>query len=210
MSTILYIKASPREERSYCAAVAEAFLDSCTRLHPEEVVKRLDLFKRSLPPFDLAAATAKYKIMHGKGHSPADREIWDEVVALIQEFKAADKYVFAVPMWNFSIPYRLKQYIDIIVQPGLTFSVDEKGNYGGLVTGKPVFVAYSRGGRYEPGSAAESFDLQRKYVELILRFIGFEEILSIVVEPTLAAGPDTAGQKRLAAIDAAKKMAGVF
>jgi len=45
---------------------------------------------------------------------------------------------------------------------------------------------------------------------LILRFIGFEEIRSIVVEPTLAAGPDTAGQKRLAAIDAAKKMAESF
>ncbi len=77
-------------------------------------------------------------------------------------------------MWNFSIPYRLKQYIDIIVQPGLTFSMDEKGNYIGLVKNKPVFIAYSRGGKYPPGSQQEAFDLQKKYWELILGFYGIK------------------------------------
>jgi len=27
-------------------------------------------------------------------------------------------------MWNFGIPYKLKQWFDLIVQPGLTFGFD--------------------------------------------------------------------------------------
>ena len=53
-------------------------------------------------------------------------------------------------MWNFGIPYILKHYIDLIVQPGLTFSFSPSEGYKGLVTGKPVTVVYARGGAYGP------------------------------------------------------------
>ena len=147
--------------------------------------------------------------MHGKDHSQKDKEVWGRVVGVIEQFKSADKYVFAVPMWNFSIPYRLKQYIDIIVQPGYTFGVTQAG-YEGMVKNKPVFIAYARGGEYKPGSPAEAFDLQKRYLELILGFMGFTDIRSVVVEPTLAAGPDTAKVKIIAAIEKAKQLAAEF
>jgi FMN-dependent NADH-azoreductase len=129
---------------------------------------------------------------------------------VIDEFKSADKYVVALPMWNFSIPYRLKQYIDIIVQPGQTFTVDASGNYEGLVKDKPILVAYSRGGQYPSGTEGEAFDLQKRYFELILGFIGFTDIRRVIVEPTLAGGPDVARQKREAAIEEARQMAQDF
>jgi len=44
---------------------------------------------------------------------------------LIDEFFAADRYVPAVPMYNFSIPAGLKSYIDHIVRPKRM--VDEQG-----------------------------------------------------------------------------------
>jgi FMN-dependent NADH-azoreductase len=111
-------------------------------------------------------------------------------------------------MWNFSIPYRLKQYIDIIVQPGYTFGVTQSG-YEGMVKNKPVFIAYARGGEYKPGSPAEAFDLQRRYLELILGFMGFKDIRSVVVEPTLA-GPDVAQKAKAQAIENAKHLAPKF
>jgi len=151
MSKLLYLKASPRTERSYSVAVADAFVEAYKKSHPKDEVKVLDLFLANLPPFDFVAASGKYKIMHGKPHSPEEKTAWEKVVAVIEEFKNADKYVFAVPMWNFSIPYRLKQYFDIIVQPGLTFTVDSAGNYKGLVTGKPVFVVTHAGVSIQPG-----------------------------------------------------------
>ncbi len=210
MSRILYIKASPIQERSYSAAAADAFVEAYKKANPKDEAKVLDLFAAKLPAFDGAAVSGKYKIMHGKPHSAEEKTAWEKVVAVIEEFKSADKYVMAVPMWNFSIPYRLKHYIDIIVQPGQTFSVDSTGNYKGLVTGKPAFVVYARGGEYVAGTPAEQFDLHSKYFDLILRFIGFTDIRSIMVEPTLAAGPAVAEQKRSAAIEQAKRMAGEF
>jgi FMN-dependent NADH-azoreductase len=197
-------------ELSYSIAVADAFVDAYLQAHPDDKVRIVDIFKKRLPAFDFKAASAKYKIMHNKEHSPEDRRIWSGIVSIIEEFKSADKYVIAAPMWNFSIPYRLKQYIDILVQPGYTFTVDNAGNYQGLVKDRPVFVAYARGGEYPPGTAGEAFDLQKKYLELILAFIGFSGIQSVVVEPTLAKGKDVAEQKRTEAIEKARQMAKDF
>lgn len=210
MSELLYIKASPMGDLSFSIAAADAFVEAYRKANPQDTVRTLDIFKEPLPAFDFAAASAKYKIMHGKDHSQKDKEVWGKVVKVIDQFKSADKYVFAVPMWNFSIPYRLKQYIDIIVQPGLTFTVNEAGAYEGLVKDKPVFIAYARGGEYAPGSPAEAFDLQKRYLELVLGFMGFTDIRSVVVEPTLAAGPDTAKDRITAAVEKAKKMAADF
>lgn len=210
MSNILYIKASPRSGRSHSIAVADAFLEDYVKQHPEDKVNTIDLFQRSLIPFDSAAATAKYKIMHSKKHTAEDKKIWSEVVSVIEEFTSADKYVLAVPMWNFSIPYRLKQYIDIIVQPTYTFTIDEKGNYHGLVKDKPVFIAYARGGEYTSQEGKKAFDLQKRYLELILAFIGLTDLRSVVVEPTLEGGEETARLKQDEAIEEAKKSARSF
>ncbi len=210
MANLLYIKASPRTGRSHSIAVADAFVESYLQTNQNDNIMTIDIFKKTIPLFDSQAASAKYKIMHGEEHSPQDRQIWGEIVSVIDEFKSADKYIMAVPMWNFSIPYRLKQYIDVIVQPGYTFSVDQDGNYEGLVQDKPVFITYARGGEYPPETNKEAFDLQKRYLELILAFIGFSDIRSVVVEPTLAGGVDVTKQRLAEAIEKARKMAREF
>ena len=88
-------------------------------------------------------------------------------------------------MWNFGIPYKLKHYIDLLVQPGLTFGFTPETGYKGLVTGKPLVAIYARGGAYGPGSGAETADQQSTYLKQILGFIGFTDIREIFIEPTL-------------------------
>lgn len=210
MAQLLYLKASPRGSRSHALAAAGAFLSAYREIHPEVDIVTLDLFTEDLPPFDGLRINAKYSILHGRPHPPEEAEAWQIVERYIQQFKAADKYVLATPMWNFSIPYRLKQYLDIIVQPTYTFSYSPEEGYRGLVTGKPILMAYARGGQYPPGSPGEAFDLQTKYVELIFRFMGFTDIRSLVVEPTLEGGPEVAKQKRAAAMTQAREMARDF
>ncbi len=210
MANILYLKASPRGDRSYSVAVADAFIDVYHKAHPNDQVTTLDVFYDDLPAFDFEAATAKYKVIHGKNHTAEDKKVWSAIVSVIDEFKAADKYVMAIPMWNFLIPYRLKQYIDILVQPGYTFTVDDNGNYHGLVTGKPVFIAYSRGGTYPAGTEMAAFDFQTKYMKFILGYIGLTDIRSVAVEPTLGQGPEAAAEAKADAITKAKEMARDF
>lgn len=206
MAKLLYIQSSPRKERSKSNQVAAAFIESYKQAHPKDTVETLNVFEENLPSFDGLTVQAKYSILHNKTHSAEEREAWDAVEKVMARFDNADKYLFSVPMWNFGIPYRLKQYIDILVQPGYTFRVVENG-YEGLVKGKPVAVVYARGGAY---LEAETFDKQKPYMEQILGFIGFEDIRSVVIEPTLAGGEEQARQAVENAIETARELAGRF
>jgi len=206
MASLLYIKASPRTEHSHSIAVADEFVSEYRKSAPGDNVLTLDIFSELLPVFDGLAVEAKYLIMHGKEHTPRHAAAWKPVEELITQFKSADKFLLAVPMWNFSIPYRLKQYIDLIVQPGYTFSFDPEAGYQGLVKDKPMCIIYARGGEYS-APEVRNFDLQKKYLELVFGFIGFENIKSIIVEPTLHGGPDTAKQKENEAVAEAKNLA---
>ena len=210
MSSLLYIKASPRGPRSHSLAVAEAFLEEYLTLHPQDALITQDLFAMDLPPFDGLRLNAKYNILHGEPHNTAEQAAWQEVEALIRVFKGADKYVLATPMWNFSIPYRLKQYLDLIVQPTLTFGYSAEQGYFGLVTGKPLFIAAARGGQYPPGTPAAAADFQVPYLEFIFRFMGFTDIRVIKVEPTLEGGPEVAKAQREAAMAQARELARSF
>ena len=112
-------------------------------------------------------------------------------------------------MWNFSVPYVLKQYIDALVQPGLTFSYSPGEGFKGLVAAKPAAAIYARGGAYGPGTGAESYDKQSDYLRHILGFIGLSDVKQIFVEPTLA-GPDAKEKAVAAARVQAEKLARIF
>jgi FMN-dependent NADH-azoreductase len=209
MSHLLYIKASPRSDRSYAIGVADAFLDAYERSHPDDQITSLDVFYDDLPEFDFEVVSAKYKILNGRPLEKRDEKVWGRVVETINDFKAADKYIVATPMWNFSIPYRLKHYIDLLVQPGLTFAARPDGTYDGLVKGKPLLLVCAQGGSYPSETPDEAYDFQRRYLERVFGFIGFENIQSIVVHSTLM-GPEAAAKSKAAAIDRAREIAPGF
>ena len=210
MSTLLYIQSSPRGQRSKSITVADAFVETYKQKHPDDKIVTLDIFKEKLPAFDGLTVQAKYTILHGQKHSKEELQAWKKVEKIIERFKSADKYVLAVPMWNFGIPYRLKQYIDILVQPGYTFGYSPETGYKGLVTGKPLLAVYARGGEYPAGNPAEALDMQTKYLQLILGFIGFTNIRSVIVEPTLQGSAEAIEARVQKAIDAARKIAEDF
>ena len=210
MSEILYIQASPRSGRSKSITVADAFLKAYKKKDPSARITSIDLFKKDLPSFDGLAVQAKYTILHGDEHSKDETKAWAKIEKVIKQFTSADKYVLAIPMWNFSIPYRLKQYLDILVQPGYTFSFDEKTGYSGFIIGKPLLAVYASGGEYPPQSEAEAFDMQKKYIEQIFGFMGFQNIKTITIEPTIKNGPQVARTNLNQTIEKAKQMANDF
>ena len=188
MSKLLHIEASPRGERSASITVARHFIEAYKAKHPNDTVETLDLWHAHLPEFDGPTIESKYAIMHGQSFTPEQQQAWQAVTKIAEQFKSADKYLFSLPMWNFGIPYKLKHFIDVLVQPGLAFSFSPESGYKGLITGKPAVVIYARGGAYGPGTGMEAYDTQSKYLKQVLGFIGFTDIKEIFVEPTLA-GP---------------------
>jgi FMN-dependent NADH-azoreductase len=185
MSKILHIISSPRGDRSASLTVAKAFLEAYRAKNPGDEIETLDLWSTEIPEFDGDTIDGKYAILHGEKFTAAQETAWQAVVKLANHFKSADKYVVSLPMWNFGIPYKLKHYIDVLLQPGLVFSFSPETGYKGLITGKPVVAIYARGGAYGPGTGGEGYDAQSSYLKQILGFIGFTGIKEIFVEPTL-------------------------
>ena len=187
MAKLLYIESSPRKKHSASIEVAKIFLETYRKTHPEDQIQIIDLWHKEMPPFDGDVIDAKYAILHQQPHTPEQVKAWKKVEELIAEFKNADKYLFSLPMWNFGIPYKLKHYIDLLVQPGYAFTVTPQKEYQGLVTGKKVALVYARGGTYGTDAPV---DLQKLYMETLLRFIGFKDFTSVLVEPTMSPNPD--------------------
>ena len=209
MSKLLYIEASPRKERSASISVANEFLNAYRSANPGDVIETWDLWGAPLPDFDGDTINAKYAVMHGVDHTPEQASAWEAVVACCDRFKSADKYLFSLPMWNFGVPYKLKHFVDVIAQPGQTFSFSPESGYTGLVTGKPAAVVYARGGEYSSSDEVMGYDLQKPYMELLLGFLGFSDVENVLVEPT-AAAPELVANGKESAIAEAKKLAARF
>ncbi len=197
---MLHIASSPREG-SHSAKVAHSFIEAYKRSHPEDQVTTLNLWQIRLPPFDGRKVAAKSNAARGKENSLEEQEAWKEVTDIIAHFKSFDKFLFSIPMWNFGIPYLLKHYIDIIVQPGQTFAKTSSGPIG-LVTGKPALIIYSSGSVYGESSP---IDFLRPHFEFVLKFIGFTNIQRLAAEGQT--DPRLQLEYELAAIEKAQSLA---
>lgn len=202
MAKLLHIEASPRKSRSASLEVARAFVEAYREAHSEARVASLDLWQAALPELDGAALDAKYAGLSGTPLSGKQQAAWDGIRALAAPLHDAQTLLFSVPLWNFSIPYKLKHFIDAVSQKDVLFTFDPAAGFGGLLRGKRAVVIYARGLDYGRQSItpAERFDFQQPFLEAWLRFVGIDDIETIVVEKTLY-GPelDTAARREASA-----------
>lgn len=210
MAKLLHIQTSPRGGESSSVQVADALVAEYRRLHEHDEVETLDLFTADLPVFDAPAAAAKYAVLSGAEPTGQAERVWKRVVEVVDQLKSADRIVLSSPMWNFGIPYRLKHYFDVIVQPGLTFAFSPETGYTGLLAGRTTALVLARGGDYSAGTPAEAMDMQRPYLEMILRFMGLDDLHVVTIQPTLHGGPEVARQKLDEAIAKARALARTF
>ena len=183
MTKLLYIEASPRKSRSTSCEIGAAFVDAYLDKNPTHEVHTINVWHHDLPELSGEMIKAVYSSIFALELNKKEHEEWKQIKRFANEFKDADKYVISNPMWNFGIPYKLKHYFDVIIQPGLTYQFTPPHSYRGLVMGKPVTVISARGGEYVRD--AQKLDMQQPYLEQVLRFLGFQEIHHILLQPTL-------------------------
>ena len=202
---INYIECSPRGERSHSTKIAQAYLEQAKKNIPDLELNHINPWSLNLPEFDGDMLNAKYSVIRGTDPSADEVSAWSNVKNIFDEFNNADHYLFSVPMWNFNIPYKLKHYIDIITQPGMSWSYTPEDGYKGLMTDKTATIIYSTGDGYGDGTGFESFDMQKPYVNVWLTFLGFKKIERVVVDRTLF-DAETAEKN---ALDVALKLANI-
>lgn len=186
MIKLLYIKASPRGVASRSIAIADSYLAELKKKLPNLAVDSIDLWEEKLPQFDGDRANAKLAVITKQDHSASQKVVWDEITAIANRFRAADRYLFAVPMWNGSIPYRLKQYIDIIHQPGLLFGLNQQTGYFGLLLNRRATLIYTSGAFSQAMPSPEfGTDHHSTYMRAWLNQVGITDIEEIRHQPTL-------------------------
>lgn len=199
MTRLLHVSASPRGAASESLRIAGHFLDAVREVRPDVEIDTFDLWDGTLPQFGPAAAAAKMAVFAGQSPTGEQAAAWQAAKATFERFAAADEYLFTVPMWNHGIPYILKQFIDVVSQPGMVFGFEPEGGYSGLLTGKKAAVIYTSA-VYGPGRPpAFGEDFQAPYLTSWLRWTGIEQITSVEFRPNLATADADSSRQRAAA-----------
>lgn len=123
MSRVLALKSSILGDNSQSNKLVEEFIKNVAQ---DKLTVR-DLAANPLPVLDLTVATA----LRSTGDlSQEQQQVVELSDSLIEEVKAADTLVIAAPMYNFTIPTQLKNWIDLIARAGVTFKYTENGVQG--------------------------------------------------------------------------------
>ncbi|MFA6079421.1 MAG: NAD(P)H-dependent oxidoreductase [Candidatus Omnitrophota bacterium] len=194
MKRLLHIIATPRGELSRTLKISGVFLKELKKKYPDCSIDELNVSTEALPSLTVQVVEGKYALLGGRDLTGKLKDAWKGVEDHIARFLAADIYLISTPMWNFGIPYTLKQYIDVIVQPKYLFRYTEKG-VEGLAKNKKMVVVATRGGDYSPGSPMHSYDLQEPYIRTVFSFVGISDITFIKAEP-MDISPET-GKKKI-------------
>lgn len=196
MATLLHISASPRGERSESLALADAFLDAYREINPDTEIQTWDLWDGTLPAFGPAAAHAKMAVFAGADPMGEQATAWRAARDAFDRFAAADQYLFSVPMWNAGIPYILKQFIDVVSQPGMVFTFDGENGYTGLLAGRRAAVVYTSA-VYGPGRPPSfGSDFQAPYLRDWLTWAGITDITEVAFRPNLATADAEMGRRQ--------------
>ena len=186
METVLYITAHPLDpQESFSLAVGKEFIEAYREANPTDEVVHLDLYKENIPQFDADVLRGWEKLRSGSSFdqlSEAEQSKVARLDAIVDQYVAADKYVYVSPMWNFSIPPVLKAYTDATSIPGKTFKYTKDGPVG-LLSGKKALHIQASGSVYSEGPLAE-IEMGYSYLKKILQFYGIQSMEAILAEGT--------------------------
>lgn len=206
MPKLLHLNCSPRAD-SESAAGARVFLDRFRESRPDWEIDAMNLWREPLPEFEGDVLEAKYARIGGKAFSKAQRDAFAAAERLALQLSLADRVLISTPMWNFGIPYKLKQWLDIIIQPGLAFRFDPAQGYLPLLKDRPTIVILASGSDFVTGMNRGRIDMATPYLREALRFIGISDLRFVPIGPTtgpaepIRAARDAA-HRRLAAMAA--------
>ncbi|GAA0725025.1 NAD(P)H-dependent oxidoreductase [Clostridium malenominatum] len=184
MKKLLYITVNSKPEHmSASKTVGRAFVNRFLELHKDFQLEELDLYDVHVPRLEYQYFERRNAMIKEEDYNKLNEEQQKEVhkiVKLTDQFKEADMYVIATPMWSLSFPAPLKEYIDCVVMDGKTVSINED-KIEGLLKDKPRGMVYiqSSGGNI-PWLLRVVMNKGLNYVEDIMKTIGikrFEELL---------------------------------
>jgi FMN-dependent NADH-azoreductase len=165
---ILRIDTSLRAEASVSRRLGDEILERLLQSHPGAAVHTLDL-AQGMHAIDSSWVEANFTAPEQRSADQRARlAASDQAVA---QLASADLVVLTLPIYNFSVPAALRDWIDHVCRAGLSFRYTADGPQG-LLADRPVYVAVASGG-VPLGSAV---DFATPYLRQVFRFIGIEDL----------------------------------
>jgi FMN-dependent NADH-azoreductase len=171
MPELLFLKSSPRGDESSSNRFAEMFVDKWLSANPQAIVNRRDVGPGNVvgPTQDWVTAN----LTPSAERTEEQRQLLAESDMYIAELHRATHVLIATPMYNFTVPWNLKAYIDNIVREEETFFFSPEKGYGSLVKpGKKLLLMWTATGDYSPGSPFAQYDLLTPTIATAFGFIG--------------------------------------
>ncbi|MDO4572771.1 MAG: NAD(P)H-dependent oxidoreductase [Clostridia bacterium] len=184
MRKLLYITANSKDEQaSSSRTVGRKLVNAILQKDTDILLEELDLYNRHIPQlkgcyFESRSAVVSAAVRE-KLSAEEQREV-ETIEALCDQFRDADIYVLAAPMWSLSFPAPLKEYIDCVVQAGKTIEFEGDKPHGLLGNKHRVFIYVQSSGASIPWMLRPALNRGLNYIRDIIRFMGvacFEELL---------------------------------
>ncbi len=177
MQKILIIDATGRNNaQSKTKLLSEAVINKMN--FKNEQVNYLDLYDTKLP-------NLTPQILDSRKSNNYEDENSQIALQLLEQFEAADEYIFIFPTWNWSVPAILKQYIDIVMVSNRTFTY--KGmRIVGLLESKKATIINTTGGPILPNFIASLSNNQNgvNYMVSLLKIMGIKNIKKYTIAAT--------------------------
>ena len=183
MPKLFHLSCSPRAD-SESSAGAKVFIDRFRQARPDWDIDVMNLWRDHLPEFEGYVLEAKYARIGGRAFTDSQRDAFAVTERIALRFALADRVLISTPMWNFGIPYKLKQWIDVITQPGLAFRFDPAQGYLPLFKDRPTVVILASGSDFITGMNRGRIDMATPYLREALRFIGVSDVRFVPIGPT--------------------------
>ena len=135
---LLFVNACFRNE-SRTERLARAWLDQ--RNYKGEVVE-LALAKTNVGPLDAAGPFSIGDYGNAVATSTYDHPMFD----FAKQFAQAGEIVVAAPVWNYALPAKLHDYLELVCSQGVTFDVGSAGEYVSLCKAQRLTLVTTAGG----------------------------------------------------------------
>jgi FMN-dependent NADH-azoreductase len=188
MKKLLYISVNTKpEEMSSSKTVARKLINSILEKHPSMVLEEVDLYKEHIPQLKYSYFESRSAIVNSEALAKLPQEEQSEVnqiTKLCDQFRDADVYVLASPMWSLSFPAPLKEYIDCVIQSGKTIAFEDNKPYGLLNNKDRTFIYVQSSGANIPWIIRPALNKGLNYVHDIMKFIGISKFEELLVDGT--------------------------
>jgi FMN-dependent NADH-azoreductase len=186
MSKMLVINAHPQVEsqQSISLLVLNHFLSIYNQLNPSETVEQINLYDEQIPLVDRTVLSADEKLQKGEPLTDAEQQVTNRRNEILKQFKDSTKYVIAMPLHNFNIPSKLKDYMDTILIPRETYKYTENGSVGLLNDGRSMLVIQGSGSIYTNDDWYAEVEYSHKFLKSIFNWLGIEDYQIIRAQGT--------------------------